>query len=74
MQIFVHKMFPDFLVHFAGRCLGVMLGCLLGMVPLLFINSEDESSQNKQDGDKQDQEDDQPVNKQDQPSDQQQNK
>jgi len=27
-----------------GRCLGVMLGCLIGMLPLLFINPSAEDS------------------------------
>jgi hypothetical protein len=31
-----------------GRCLGVMLGCLLGMLPLLFINTSDETGGTKQ--------------------------
>jgi len=27
-----------------GRCLGVMLGCLIGMLPLLFLSSSEEKS------------------------------
>ncbi|XP_023342771.1 transmembrane protein 65 [Eurytemora carolleeae] len=31
-----------------GRCLGVMFGCLLGMVPLLFITTSDEEKEKKE--------------------------
>ena len=38
--------FCQLYIHiFQGRCLGVMLGCLLGMIPLLFLNQEEKQTE-----------------------------